>query len=77
MTSADEAREVAKAVSDAGGKALPLQADMTKADAVEAVFAKAEEALGRSSSCSPMPAGSSSASAASIRARNSGTRSSP
>jgi 3-oxoacyl-[acyl-carrier protein] reductase len=46
MTSADEAQEVGKAVTDAGGRALALQADMTKWDEVEAVFAKAEEALG-------------------------------
>ncbi len=46
MTSAEEAAEVAKAVTEAGGKALSLQADMTKADEVEAVFATAEEGLG-------------------------------
>jgi 3-oxoacyl-[acyl-carrier protein] reductase len=46
MTSADEAREVEAEIAASGGKALGLRADMTKWDAVEAVFAKAEEALG-------------------------------
>jgi 3-oxoacyl-[acyl-carrier protein] reductase len=46
MTSADEAREVAGIVSGAGGRALPLQADMTRWDAVEGAFAAAEAQLG-------------------------------
>ena len=46
MTSADEAREVETEITGSGGRAVALQADMTRWDAVEDVFARAEKALG-------------------------------
>lgn len=46
MTSADEAREVAAEIVGGGGRALAIQADMTKAAAVADAFAQAEAAHG-------------------------------
>ena len=46
MTSAAEAREVADAIKGEGGRALALQADMTRPEAVDAAFAQAEAAHG-------------------------------
>lgn len=46
MTSADEARAVTGEISGAGGRALAIQADMTRPEAVDAAFAQAEAAHG-------------------------------
>lgn len=46
MTSADEAREIERLAGEAGLRVLGIQADMTKPEAVEAVFARAEAELG-------------------------------
>ena len=46
ITSEDEAREIESRISAAGGRALALQADMTRWEEVEQAFARAEEALG-------------------------------
>ena len=46
MTSDDEAREVQAAIEQEGGRALAIQADMTKPDIVERAFADTEAKLG-------------------------------
>ena len=46
VTSQDEAAEVSQEIAGSGGRALPIRADMTKADEVEAVFARTDAELG-------------------------------
>ena len=46
LKNAEAAREVAKSISDLGGKALCLQADVSSASQVESMFEQADQELG-------------------------------